>query len=312
MSTGENHKDTHEESAHDKRAGRRRIVQFVLVFAGVALAMLISYRYLIHTRVNDWYLFQAAVHTAWVLDTINEAEVEPYHFSRQNAQEMRATMDAWLAGRDTPTEAEIEAAEPYPLTRWERWSYRSLEGRRSERTRANGPRVHFVLRHDPSTRIAVLSGRINEIESSGHLSQEERRESLAPLQEQIRHYRDHQRAQRRLPDDDPEKQPGLVFSFILVPECGAIEIMAIFIAAVIAFPASWKKRIIGIVAGTPIMYAVNIFRLSVLAIIGALDQSPGRAWFNFTHEYLWQAVYIVFVVAVWLIWVEYVVKRKRS
>jgi len=60
------------------------------------------------------------------------------------------------------------------------------------------------------------------------------------------------------------------------------------------------------------MYGVNIFRLTVLAVVGAIDQSDGRIWFSFAHEYVWQAVYIVFVVAVWLLWVEYVVKGRRA
>ena len=107
-----------------------------------------------------------------------------------------------------------------------------------------------------------------------------------------------------------EKDTSLTFPFILIPECGAIEIMAIFLAAVLAFPTVWWKRILGLVAGLPIMYAVNVLRLTVLAIIGAMDES--RVWFNFAHEYVWQAVYIIFVVAVWLLWVEYVVKRTRT
>ena len=75
-----------------------------------------------------------------------------------------------------------------------------------------------------------------------------------------------------------------------------------------AFPTRWWKRALGLVAGIPLMYLVNIFRLSCLAVIGALD--GGGQWFNFAHHYVWQAVYIVFVVAVWLAWVEYVVRRR--
>ena len=100
------------------------------------------------------------------------------------------------------------------------------------------------------------------------------------------------------------------FSFIVISECGAIEVMAIFLAAVLAFPAAWWKRLVGLAAGLPLMYAVNIFRLSVLGVIGALDQD-GK-WFKFAHEYVWQAVYIVFVVAVWLAWVEYIVRRRAE
>ncbi len=303
--------DDHEQSEKQTGANRKHIVRFVLVFVCVALAMLISYRYAIHTRLNDWYLFQAARHTAWVLDSINYAEIEPFHLGQQAPRETRATIAAWLDGRDAPTPEEIAEADPSLLTRWERWSYRALELRRSPRPRPNGPRVFFVFRDGIGSRITVLSGQINMIESDETLSQQEQREQVAPLQQELRTLRERQR-ELRTQGDDGEEETSLTFSFILVPECGAIEIMAIFLAAVLAFPTSWRKRGVGIVAGMPIMYGVNILRLTVLAVVGALDQSTGRVWFNFAHEYLWQAVYIVFVVAVWLIWVEYVVKGKRS
>jgi len=113
---------------------------------------------------------------------------------------------------------------------------------------------------------------------------------------------------------DPEKykteRKELFFSFIIIPECGAIEIMAIFLAAVIAFPTTIRNRFWGAVVGVPLMYMVNIFRLTCLGVIGALDRS-GK-WFNFAHEYVWQVVYIVFVVVVWLLWVEFVVRRRQE
>jgi exosortase/archaeosortase family protein len=97
--------------------------------------------------------------------------------------------------------------------------------------------------------------------------------------------------------------PGNAFTFIVVPSCGAIEVMAIFLAAVLAFPATWSHRAWGIALGLPLLYLVNIFRLACLACLGAIDQSG--AWFNFVHEYVWQAGYVIFVVIVWMAWAEW-------
>ncbi len=108
---------------------------------------------------------------------------------------------------------------------------------------------------------------------------------------------------------DYAERRGSFFIFVVVPECGAIEVMAIFFAGVLAFPTLWWKRLLGIVLGVPVMYAVNVLRLSCLAVIGALDR--GGEWFNFAHHFVWQAIYIVFVVAVWLVWVEYIVRLRR-
>ena len=88
--------------------------------------------------------------------------------------------------------------------------------------------------------------------------------------------------------------------------------MSIFVAAVLAFPTTLMRRAIGAVAGLGLLYGINILRLATLGVIGALDDSPGQKWFNFIHEYVWQGIFIVFVVAVWMLWIEVVVKARRA
>jgi exosortase/archaeosortase family protein len=87
--------------------------------------------------------------------------------------------------------------------------------------------------------------------------------------------------------------------------------MSIFLAAVLAFPTLWWKRGVGAAGGLSILYFINILRLATLGYVGAVDLSPGRKWFSFIHEYVWQGVFIVFVVVVWMLWVEFVVRARR-
>jgi exosortase/archaeosortase family protein len=108
--------------------------------------------------------------------------------------------------------------------------------------------------------------------------------------------------------EDPPKPKR--FTFSIVPDCGALEAIAIFVAAVLVFPASFVKRLIGIALGVPLLYLVNLGRLTCLAVIGAL--TPGAQWFDFSHKYVWQGVYVIFVVVFWLLWVEFIVGRKKS
>ena len=96
------------------------------------------------------------------------------------------------------------------------------------------------------------------------------------------------------------------FRFNVVPDCGALPSMAIFFAAVIAFPARMWKRLVGLLAGLPMLYLINVARLACLAVIGAY-WGNGKE-FEFAHEYVWQAVYILFVVMIWLLWVELLVR----
>jgi exosortase/archaeosortase family protein len=302
MTQNQESSETLSEKKRQSRENRKRIFLFVAVFVITTLVLLTSYRYLIPTRINDWYLFQAARHTAWVLDRIGHGEVEPLHYSRLDIKGTRAALQAWKKGKESLSSEETALLSDEPLSAWERWSWRAVTTRKQDARRVNGPRVYFVFREGISSRINSLSGKINQLEAQP--------DSDAPaLQSELEHLKNDVQALRQEQQEGKEDL-SLVFPFILVPECGAIEIMAIFVAAILAFPTCWRKRVIGLAAGIPVMYGVNIFRLTVLAIIGAVDQS--RVWFNLAHEYVWQAVYIIFVVAVWLVWVEYVVKRVRS
>ncbi|MCL4219007.1 MAG: exosortase H, partial [Candidatus Hydrogenedentes bacterium] len=71
-----------------------------------------------------------------------------------------------------------------------------------------------------------------------------------------------------------------------------------------------RKRLLGIMLGVPALYIINILRLTCLALLGAWDD--GGEWFDFAHHYVWQGIYLVFVVGIWLLWVEFSGRRKLS
>jgi len=300
--------DHSEETPEERRESRRRVFGFVGVFVTVMLVLLTAYRYAIPTPFNDWYLFQVARDTSWVLGKVgSDSSLEKRSLREMPARQVRATLAAWRAGRDTATAEEIAAASNEPLSAWERWSYRARDGRRRDSDTTNGPSVYFVLKPGISSEIADLQWHIDDIAMNPKLDTAEKDREKAASQKQLDELQKKRQAiyKGELPASEDTTRS---FSFTVVSECGAIEVMAIFLAAVLAFPAPWWKRLLGLAAGLPLMYGVNIFRLSVLGVIGALDTN-GK-WFKFAHEYVWQAVYIVFVVAVWLAWVEYIVRRK--
>ena len=90
----------------------------------------------------------------------------------------------------------------------------------------------------------------------------------------------------------------------IIDECTAMFGSIIYLSCVLAYPAEIKKKVIGIVLGIPCLYAINMVRLVILAFVGILN--PGI--FEFVHTYLWQTIFIVFVIVIWLIWVDRVVK----
>ena len=68
----------------------------------------------------------------------------------------------------------------------------------------------------------------------------------------------------------------------------------------------------GRVVGVGLLYGVNVSRLTMMAMIGAADNTVGSRWFNFAHEYVWQGIFIIFVVAVWMAWIEFIVKARNA
>ena len=72
----------------------------------------------------------------------------------------------------------------------------------------------------------------------------------------------------------------------------------------LAYPTTLKNKGLGILFGIPSLYAINIFRLIVLALVGI--SYPGVL--EFMHVYLWQASFIVFVMVIFLLWIRLVVK----
>ena len=165
-----------------------------------------------------------------------------------------------------------------------------------------GPRVHYV--REPSTWRALRWAQedLADLEARDDADPEEK----AALEEKIEELE----AQREAEHEAGGGQvPGAMFIFVVIPDCGAIPTMVIYLAAVVAFPTRWWKRLAGVLAGLPILYGVNVFRLACLGVIGSYT-GPGEQ-FDFYHHYVWQGLYILFVVALWLIWMEVVVKGRR-
>ena len=98
------------------------------------------------------------------------------------------------------------------------------------------------------------------------------------------------------------------FSVEVVGECTGLYEMLIFLAAMIAYPAGWKKKLIGAGLGIPFLYAVNIVRMIFIMVIG--NWSPKT--FDFMHLYFWQVAMILIIVSAWVLWIEKVVHYERK
>jgi len=98
------------------------------------------------------------------------------------------------------------------------------------------------------------------------------------------------------------------FSIEVVGECTGLYEMLIFLAAMIAYPSSWNKKLIGAGLGIPFLYVINIVRMVFIVIVG--NWSPKT--FDFMHLYFWQVAMILIIVSTWILWIEKVVHYERK
>lgn len=80
--------------------------------------------------------------------------------------------------------------------------------------------------------------------------------------------------------------------------CNGVEAMLIFLAAVLAFPAPWRARLLGLAIGAVAIQAVNLVRVVALYLTGAYFPT----WFDASHTVIWQTVVILFSVLLWILW----------
>ncbi|MBI5674232.1 MAG: exosortase H [Nitrospirae bacterium] len=90
--------------------------------------------------------------------------------------------------------------------------------------------------------------------------------------------------------------------------CNGLEAVMIYSVAVIAFPAGWKKKVIGVLAGFLVIQAVNILRIAGLAYAGIHFKNL----FYYIHIYVAQGIMIAVALAVFFIYLRYATNYKTT
>lgn len=94
------------------------------------------------------------------------------------------------------------------------------------------------------------------------------------------------------------------FSVNIQHGCDAIEPSALFIAAVLAFPAPLKSKLPGLLIGTFVLSIVNLIRIVSLFYTGIY----WHKWFETVHVDVWQPVFIVLSLVFWILWAWWATK----
>jgi exosortase H (IPTLxxWG-CTERM-specific) len=80
--------------------------------------------------------------------------------------------------------------------------------------------------------------------------------------------------------------------------CNGVEAMLIYLAAVLAFPASWRARLFGLGLGVVAIQLVNLVRVIALYLTGVYFPKI----FDASHTVIWQSIVILFGVLLWILW----------
>ena len=84
--------------------------------------------------------------------------------------------------------------------------------------------------------------------------------------------------------------------------CDGLEVTALLVAGILAFPSSWKEKWKGLLYGVSLLTVLNILRLPILYFAGA---KGSQALFDFLHV---QGGFIIFISITMLIWGYWVIQ----
>ena len=82
--------------------------------------------------------------------------------------------------------------------------------------------------------------------------------------------------------------------------CNGVEAMVILLAAIVAYPAPWRARAIGLALGIVVIQLVNLVRVVALFLTGAYMPR----FFDSSHTLVWQTVVILVALLVWVFWAK--------
>jgi exosortase H (IPTLxxWG-CTERM-specific) len=91
------------------------------------------------------------------------------------------------------------------------------------------------------------------------------------------------------------------FAVSIEAGCNGVEATIVLIAAICAFPASWRTRAIAVALGFLAIQVLNIVRIISLFYLGDWNIE----YFSWIHLYLWPALIMLDVLVVFIVYLRY-------
>jgi exosortase/archaeosortase family protein len=90
-------------------------------------------------------------------------------------------------------------------------------------------------------------------------------------------------------------------SLTVAKNCDAMDVNILYVAAVVAFPAPWARRALGLVAGLAALVVVNVLRITTLYFVEV--HAPGA--FEVVHAEVWPLALVLLAVGAFLAWTRW-------
>jgi exosortase H (IPTLxxWG-CTERM-specific) len=101
-----------------------------------------------------------------------------------------------------------------------------------------------------------------------------------------------------LADGDLLSTPSAVHSIRVSNGCNGLHVGILLWAAMAAFPAPLAQKLKGLVLNSSALHAMNLVRVISLFYL----QGRGGVWFDLAHLYLWEALIVLCVFAMFGLW----------
>ena len=99
------------------------------------------------------------------------------------------------------------------------------------------------------------------------------------------------------------------YSMDIAMGCDGVEASCLYLAGVLAFPSSWRARLIGFAFGVPLIQAINLTRLVALYYVGMYLPSVADQ----IHDYVAQTIVILLSTAILVFWFKrFGVRHQRA
>lgn len=98
------------------------------------------------------------------------------------------------------------------------------------------------------------------------------------------------------------------FGVTIARGCDGIQAMALFVAALFAFPAAWRLKLPALPVCLPLLAILNLLRIVSLYLVGIYYPDL----FHVMHVDVWQAVYILFALSLFGLWLGWATWMTQS